>query len=127
MKEEYDIFVVDDDEDIRMMLETMLKFHRFRTRTFSNPADMLQHLGLHSAPRVIIMDMLLSGYDGRDYCRKLKADMNSMDIPVLMISAHPDAGRTCTEAGADAFIAKPFEMDHLIGTIRSLMNKELAR
>ncbi|MEO8590402.1 MAG: response regulator [Flavobacteriales bacterium] len=55
------------------------------------------------------MDMLLSGVNGCDVCRVLKAKEDLRAIPVLMISAHPGAQKECLAAGADAFMAKPIE------------------
>ncbi len=56
------------------------------------------------------MDMWLSGEDGRDICREIKADENLKDIPVLIMSASRGLEQSALDAGADAFIAKPFDL-----------------
>src|SRR5436305_14779845 len=73
---------------------------------------------LHDAngglPDVIILDVLLSGKDGRIICQKLKSQEDTKHIPIIMISAHPDAKQSVKAVGADNFLAKPFEMDELL-------------
>ena len=66
---------------------------------------------------LLIMDMLLSGVDGTDICRRLKKDKETSSIPILMFSAHPTAKETCLSAGANDFISKPFEMSEMIGKV----------
>jgi len=70
------------------------------------------------------MDMLLSGTDGRDVCRRLKSDPATAQIKVVMMSAHPDADKSCREAGADDFIPKPFDMDFFISKIKGQLGSK---
>ena len=69
------------------------------------------------------MDMLLSGADGTDICRRLKKDLKTSSIPILMFSAHPTAKETCLAAGADDFISKPFEMNDMIGKVEFFLEQ----
>jgi CheY-like chemotaxis protein len=62
----------------------------------------------------------MSGEDGRDICKKLKQDPLTKNIPVIMISASRDIKESAMEAGADDFLAKPFEMDDLLKKIEDL-------
>jgi len=110
------ILVVDDNEDILFMLKAMLQFNGYKVTISSTPENIQSLIREHS-PHIILMDMLLSGSDGREVCRKLKADPEFAAIPVIMISALPQAREMCVEAGADYFIAKPFEMNELFETV----------
>ena len=76
-------------------------------------------------PRMILIDMLLSGMDGRDACRKLKTEPATSHIKIMMMSAHPDADKSCREAGADDFISKPFDMDYFISKIKGQITAPL--
>ena len=76
-----------------------------------------------AAPDVLLMDMLLSGSDGREICRRLKSNPGYAKIPLIMISAHPQARTECLEAGADLFLAKPFEMTDLFDTVTAALAK----
>ena len=122
MKQEVDILLVDDDKDICIMVEAILKFAGHKVQSCSTP-DQLPALLDSTHPRLLLMDMLLSGTDGRDVCRQLKAQPELHNIKIMMMSAHPDADKSCREAGADDFIAKPFDMDYFIARV----NKQLER
>ena len=61
--------------------------------------------------------LLLSGADGRVICKNLKAEDETRHIPIIMVSAHPSAGRSIREAGADEFLEKPFEMEALLNKV----------
>lgn len=112
-----DVLLLDDDKDICIMVEAILKFAGYKVQSCSLPEQLPELLAtIH--PRLVLMDMLLSGTDGRDLCRKLKADPATASIKIIMMSAHPDADKSCREAGADDFISKPFDMDYFISTVK---------
>jgi DNA-binding response OmpR family regulator len=68
------------------------------------------------------MDMLLSGTNGTDLCVELKQNKSTSHIPIMMISAHPNAKEICLGAGADEFISKPFDMQDILSKIDKLVN-----
>ena len=117
MKEDVDVILVDDDRDICIMVEAILRFAGFKVLSCPAP-DQLDETLAHTHPRLLLMDMLLSGIDGRDVCRRLKADPATSQIRVMMMSAHPDADKSCREAQADDFISKPFDMDFFIARVK---------
>jgi DNA-binding response OmpR family regulator len=121
MKQEVDILLVDDDKDICVMVAAILKFAGLSVQSCSIP-DQLPGLLAVTSPRLLLMDMLLSGTDGRDVCRQLKNTPELQRLKIIMMSAHPDADKSCREAGADDFIPKPFDMDFFIGKV----NRQLA-
>ncbi len=107
------ILVVDDDEGILEAFELMLTSAGYEVETSTKNGDYIGQK-LKNTPDLIILDVLLSGTDGRYICKKLKSQKHTKHIPVIMISAHPDAKETAFEAGADDFIPKPFEMNDLL-------------
>ena len=111
------ILVIDDDPDISMMIKMMLEFKGYTVSIAERP-DIAEQTLLASQFDLIIMDMLLSGTNGVDVCRQLKKNQQLSGVPIIMISAHPNAKTECAEAGADDFIAKPFDMTDLISTVR---------
>ena len=110
------VLVVEDNDDILLMLKAMLTHRGFRVTT-SITTDHLESIISDVKPDVILMDMLLSGNDGRDVCRSLKSQSEFSSIPIVMISAHPQAKEECLKAGADFFIPKPFEMKDLLSAL----------
>lgn len=113
------VLIVDDNEDLLLMLKTMLTLQKYQVSVKKNIDNLLSSIRSIS-PDIIIMDMLLSGGDGREACRSLKSTKDLSLIPVLMISAHPQAEEKCLAAGADHFIQKPFEMKDLLQTVSDL-------
>lgn len=112
--------VVDDNKDLLFMITSMLKIKGYKVSSIEN-TDGIESIVIELAPDAIMMDMLLCGADGREICRQLKANPAISKIPVLMLSAHPQAAEDCIAAGADRFIEKPFEMQHLLNTLNEVL------
>ncbi|MCU7613021.1 response regulator [Chryseobacterium sp. GMJ5] len=113
------VVVVDDSPAIVDSIEMMLDFEGFQIEKFYKGSDMLKTLSADSKPNVILMDMWLSGEDGRDICKVIKADETLRDIPVLIMSASRGLEQSALDAGADAFIAKPFDLGDMVDRIKS--------
>jgi DNA-binding response OmpR family regulator len=122
MAHQYSILVVDDDPGILDALRFLFEEEGYRVQT-SEKGDYAEALHDENGglPDLIVLDILLSGKDGRDICRKLKRQVDTRHIPIVMISAHPDAERSTRDVGADAFVAKPFSIDHLLQTVETLL------
>src|SRR5436305_13801157 len=99
------ILVVDDDADILDMMQLILKGEGYEVQTSLNGACFQQMYG--ELPDLIILDILLSGADGRGICQQEKSRVEGRHVPVVLFAAHVSA-RDMTEAiGADAFLANP--------------------
>jgi DNA-binding response OmpR family regulator len=120
------ILVLDDDPDIGTMIKMMLEYKGYAV-IVSDRADMAQQALNNGGVDLIIMDMLLSGVNGTDLCVDLKKNPATARIPVIMISAHPNAKEICLEAGADEFISKPFDMSDILSKIDGLLHKTLSQ
>lgn len=120
----HSILVVDDDQDIGAMLKMMLEYKGYTVTLLSNAAQTEQVLSKQMT-EVIILDMLIAGFNGTDICRSLRLNPLYTHIPILMISALPDARKTCIEAGADDFISKPFDIDELLTKVHTLEEQYL--
>lgn len=117
------ILIIDDNEDIITMIQMMLEMNGYEAFIKTSAVD-IENFIKDLMPALIIMDMLLSGSDGRAICTWIKQNPELSHIPVLMISAHPNARQDCMEAGADFFLGKPFDIKHFLQTIeKSLLFK----
>jgi CheY-like chemotaxis protein len=65
----------------------------------------------------------MSGVDGRDVCKLLKSAAATKHIPIIMVSAAKDTEKIAKDSGADDFIAKPFQREHLLATVAKYVNK----
>lgn len=117
------ILIVDDDPDIGVMLKMMLEYKGYNAIVAERAEEAMGVINDDNI-KLIIMDMLLSGVNGTDICIGLKKDPKTKNIPVVMISAHPNARETCLGAGADDFIAKPFDMRDILNRIGNLVKVE---
>lgn len=118
------VLVVDDDAGILDALRFLLEDEGYHVQT-AEKADYVESLqdGNGGLPDLIVLDVLLSGKDGRTICRKLMSQDGTKHIPIVMLSAHPDAERSVQEVGADAFVAKPFSVDALLTVIEDLLQR----
>jgi CheY-like chemotaxis protein len=106
------VMIADDDPGILDAVSIMLEFDGYEVRSTLNGAELL-HLET-DLPDVLLLDIWMSGVDGRDICRQLKQKPQTSGMPVILISASKDIERSARDAGADDFLAKPFEMDDLL-------------
>jgi len=109
------VLVADDDPAILDVMRMMLEFEGYEVTTTPNGATILQmDSGL---PDLLLLDIWMSGTDGRELCRRLKLNEKTKNIPIVLVSASKDVEHSAREAGADDFIAKPFEMNELLQKI----------
>ena len=122
------ILVVDDDPGTLDSLRFLFEDEGYRVQT-TEKGDYAESLRDENGglPDLIVLDVLLSGKDGRTICRKLKSQDQTRHIPIVMISAYPDAERSTQEVGADAFVAKPFAIDQVLTTVAALLSPSSGR
>ena len=117
------VMIIDDNEDIVALLKTMLLMKSYNVFIKTDIIDVEESIK-EIMPELIIMDMLLSGADGRKVCKSFKNDTRFASIPVLMISAHPNAKEECLNAGAEMFLEKPFEMKDFFESVEKSLLQE---
>jgi DNA-binding response OmpR family regulator len=110
------ILVVEDEPDILEFLQVILEEEGYAVLT-SDKGEFLEQLDNSNLPDLIIVDVLLSGKDGREIVKQMKSQEETKHIPVIMFSAHPSAEQTAREAGAEDFLAKPFDIDELLAKV----------
>ena len=114
------IFVADDDADILQILCLMLQTKGYIVQTSKDASEILRFTK-EELPDLVLLDIWMSGADGRLICRELKSNNLTSHIPVLFISANSNIREITAESHADGFIAKPFEMDKMLETVRSML------
>jgi|SRR4051812_3976081 DNA-binding response OmpR family regulator len=120
------ILVIDDDPDIGTMIKMILEYKGYSV-IVAERAEQASEALKNDGFNLIIMDMLLSGVNGTDLCSEFKKDSSIAHIPIIMISAHPNAKEICLQAGADEFISKPFDMQDILLKIDHLIHKSQLR
>jgi DNA-binding response OmpR family regulator len=115
------ILVIDDDSAIREGLALALSFDGYDVRTRASASD-VEAIIDEWQPALVVLDVMLSGEDGRDVARRLKRNTPYQHVPILLMSAHPSTRDDSVAACADAFLAKPFDMTtflHEVGRLTS--------
>ncbi|MFT3753279.1 MAG: two-component regulator propeller domain-containing protein [Paludibacter sp.] len=119
----YKILVIDDNDDIREFLTQKLNPY-FEVIT-AEDGDMGIKRSMENDPDLIICDVMMPGMNGFELTKKLKDDFATCHIPVILLTAYiSDEHHTeGVQAGADAYISKPFSMSHLMLQINKLIEK----
>lgn len=120
------ILVLDDEPDLLELLSALLTSADYRMQAVQTADDMERYLREAELPVLFVLDLLLSGSSGDELARHLKEAGRTRDVPILMISAHPSAEREARAAGADAFLAKPFDIDEFLSLVSSLLARPQA-
>ncbi len=119
------VWIVDDDQSIRWVLERALIKEQLEPVTFENAQDLLQRLGT-DRPDVIISDIRMPGLDGLALLEEIKH--KTPDIPVIIMTAFPDLDRVVSsfQGGAYEYLPKPFDIDELLSLVKRAMQRHPA-
>jgi len=110
------IYIADDDRAILDATKLMLELEGYAVETFVDK-DVINRI-VEFPPQLLLLDIWMSGQDGKDICRTLKAKKSTQQVPIIMISASRDVEDSVREAGANDFVSKPFEMQVLTDKIK---------
>ncbi|NUY55040.1 DNA-binding response regulator [Salinivibrio sp. MA351] len=115
------ILVVDDDVEIRELLQAYLAKAGYDVVTAQNGHEMQSKLAVQY-PDLILLDVMLPGDDGFTLCKRIRKDSG---VPIIMLTAVSDETDQIVglELGADDYIAKPFSPRQLIARIRALLRR----
>ena len=119
------IFIVEDDQDISELLEFNLKNKGFNIRAETHGEKAYDRI-LGNVPDLLILDVSLPGISGIQICKYLKNNEKTQKLPILMLTARTKKSDRiqAMEAGADAFITKPFSLSEVFQTVNTLLNGE---
>jgi len=122
------VLVVDDDVPIREMLTLALEMQGYRV---IQAADGLQALERVADEQIdlVTLDIMMPGMDGWTVADKLRADRRTSHIPRIMISGVPvdQLMRACASRQAAAIVSKPFDLDHVLDLVESLIGPAQVR
>lgn len=117
------VYVIDDDEAVRVALKDLLESVGLRAETYSSGQQFLQAQRA-DAPSCLILDVRLPGLSGLDFQRELAAA--KVEIPIIFITGHGDIPMTvqAMKAGAVDFLTKPFRDQELLDAIHKALDRD---
>jgi DNA-binding response OmpR family regulator len=121
MSNKMKILIADDDPGILDALTMMLEDAGYEVKTTTDGKAVQNIYG--KLPDLVLLDIWMSGMDGKEICKHLKSQEVTKHIPIIMISANKDTQKIALECGADDFIAKPFQMKNLLQKIAQYQDK----
>ncbi len=120
------IFCVEDDRNIRELIEYTLKSAGFEVCGFENGAGFFE--AIKEGPDLVLLDIMLPDMDGMEILRRIRADKDTEELPVILLTAK--SGRMDKirglDSGADDYITKPFDVLELISRVKALLRRSHA-
>lgn len=119
-----DVLYVDDDTSLRGAASDILREEGYTVEEAGNGAMALAYLGNASAPRVIILDLNMPVMGGREFLRHLRKEPELSDVPVLVVSGDVRSnGAVARPEGVIPQLAKPFDVEDLVGSVHVLTRR----
>ncbi len=119
------LLLVEDNTDLSHALGFTVNEFGYDSICCNTPQQVLDAIRENGFD-VIVMDVFLSGADGRDLIKKIRSDPKNKDTPILMISAVSSVRSSVLASGADEFLAKPFNVSEFIERIGMLVDQSKA-
>jgi two-component system OmpR family response regulator len=116
------VLVVDDEPNIRELVQVALKFHGCSVTTAGTGKDALRQAEA-DRPDLIVLDVMLPDMDGFEVCRRLRAAGN--EVPVIFLTARDTSSDTVTglAIGGDDYVTKPFSVESLVARVRAVLRR----
>ena len=115
------IWLVDDDQSIRFVLEKALQRENLPTRSFTNPQDVLAALDLASdadGPQVLVSDIRMPGGSGLELLDKVKQKLPGLPVIIMTAFSDLDSAVSAFQGGAFEYLPKPFDVPRAVELIR---------
>jgi two-component system OmpR family response regulator len=116
------VLVVDDELNIRELVQVALKFHGCAVTAAANGSEALRQADV-TKPDLIVLDVMLPDIDGFEVCRRLRAAGN--EVPVIFLTARDTSSDTVTglAIGGDDYVTKPFSVEALVARVRAVLRR----
>ena len=125
----YSVMVVDDNKDLIDLLKNSMKPHFKKVYTASNGEEAFR-LVCEKTPDIVVSDVNMPLMDGFEMCKKMKTTLEVSHIPVILLTAYAEIDNSILgyKMGADGYLTKPFDVDHLLSVVKNVLyNRECVK
>ena len=116
------LLVIDDDSDIRELIREIFEQDDYEVRCLADVYDIFHEIN-HFRPDVILVDYRLGFSNGADIAHEIKSNAGTLNIPVVLFSAHHQRVEAMGNHGWNAFVGKPFDVEHIKSVVGKLAKK----
>lgn len=119
------VLIVDDDVQATALIQDVLSMHGYETTVVNESAKAIETANAVD-PDIFVLDLMMPPPDGFRLCRMLRADPNFAHTPILIVTAlgDTDSKIVALGAGANDYLAKPFQIDELASKVKTLLEKK---
>lgn len=115
------LLIVDDSDALLEAMKAILERYEYTVTILNNATTIFKDITKFQ-PDLLIIDIYLAGDDGREICKKIKENIETRQVGILVFSASPTVLEDYKNYGADDFIEKPFDTTELLKKIRSILS-----
>ncbi|MDN3588312.1 response regulator [Pedobacter aquatilis] len=116
------IHILEDDQEIRNVIEILLKEEGFELQLSSTFSELKKNIQ-DAMPDLFLLDVMLPDGNGAEICEDLKTDIFTKHIPIIVMSAQNNSEQKAIDAFADDYISKPFDIYDVLERINIQINK----
>lgn len=116
------VLVIDDDEDILEILNVIFQENGYEI-VLSNTGEAANHIRVIQ-PDIVLLDVRIVGSakSGVEICKEIKSQLETRHLPVMLVSGESDLAIIAQDCGADAYVAKPFDIFDLLSQVKDFLS-----
>lgn len=111
------VFVVEDDDDIRDSLELILESQGWSTAAARDGQEALERIHAGLSPKLVLLDLRMPRLNGEEFLAAARHDPDLEGVPIIILSGDADGAGRAASLGATDFLAKPIELADLLATV----------
>ncbi len=118
------IYIIDDEKDLREILELNLSKEGYEVQSFPSGEEALKEIS-NEGPDLILLDIMMEGMDGYEFCKTIRSSRGYSSIPIIFLSAKSEEFDKVLglELGGDDYITKPFGIKEVISRVKSVLRR----
>lgn len=124
MEQNKHILIIDDHPEISDLVTDTLAPMGYQITAVDHISNIIETVKKNK-PDLVILDYILEGINGGEYCAQIKRNIETKDIPVMILSGYPKVLASLGDYGADMIVNKPFDAENLCQRVAHLLNEHI--